>query len=184
MPQIVSTRYANAFADLLLSEKATVSPESEIAALADLARAIHDNADFRNVLLSPAVPPARKRTVMQKLAPEFNLSPLAVRFLMVIVDHGRIPLLTDILDAVRQELDARRGILRAKVTSAVDLTPDEQLVVQNNLSRAAGKEVRAEFQTDPAVLGGIVARIGSTIYDGSLRGQLQALRHQFAGQSS
>lgn len=184
MPQIVSMRYARAFADVLLAPRAQSNVDVELKSLEDFAQTVNSNADFRNILMSPAVSTEKKTEVAKRLANAFSLSPLALRFLIVIIEHGRIPLLSDILVSVRQDLDTRMGIARAKVTSAVDLTPEQQNDVQSRLSQLSGKQVRAEFTTDPAILGGLIARIGTTIYDGSVRGQLQALRHQFAGQTS
>ena len=114
--------------------------------------------------------------VIGRFAGELGLSKLARNFLFVLVDRRRINLLHDIRAAFEAEIDERSGVVRAQVTSAAPLAGAERTQVQNKLSQMTGKQVRADFSVDEHLIGGVVAKIGSTIYDGSVRGQLDELR--------
>jgi len=176
MPEVVSYRYARALADAVLDPRSGMTAEkakSELRAFADLVRS---SAELQNVLLSPAVAPPRKRAVIARFAAELPLQKIIRNFLFVLVDRRRIGLLQDIREAFEAEIDERSGIVRAHVSSATALAQPEQAHLQATLSQLTGKQVRVEFSTDKELIGGVVARIGSTIYDGSVRGQLEQLR--------
>ena len=96
--------------------------------------------------------------------------------MFVIVDHKRIPLLPQIRESFELALDERLGFVRADVTSAAPLSPAQTSSLEVELARLGGKGVRVRYAVDENLLGGVVARIGSTVYDGSLRGQLQVMR--------
>ena len=176
MPHAVSTRYARALADAILESKSGLEPGRVWQELRAFADTVRDSAELRNVLLSPAVAPARKRAVVARLASAQEVSKLVRNFFYVLIDRRRLNLLDDIVAAYEAEIDARLGIVRAQVTSAAPLDEPQRTEMQTALSRVAGKQVRAAFDVDPALIGGAVARIGSTIYDGSVRGQLETLR--------
>jgi F-type H+-transporting ATPase subunit delta len=97
-------------------------------------------------------------------------------YLFVIVDQRRAGMLPEIEQAFSALLDARQGIMQATVTSAADLTAGERAELDAALAKLTGKKVQAQFNTDPALIGGAVVKIGSTIYDGSVRAQLDRLR--------
>lgn len=183
MAGVIATRYASAFADLLLNSAHGLRPEAELAQLEQFESLIQESPDLRNVLLSPAVQVSRKRVVVRRLAEQAGFSRILQNFLLVIVDHNRTSRLGEIRRAVQEQLDARLGLLRAEITSAQELDPAQRAQMEAELSRVTGKQVRADYQVEPALIGGAMVRIGSTVYDGSLRGQLQALRQQFAGQA-
>lgn len=97
-------------------------------------------------------------------------------FLFVVIDHRRITALKSIIEAFEGLIDERLGFLRADVASARAMTDAQQAAMQVQLSRLAGKDVKLRFSTDPGLVAGVVARVGSTVYDGSVRGQLERLR--------
>jgi F-type H+-transporting ATPase subunit delta len=99
-------------------------------------------------------------------------------FVYLIVDHRRTEMLPEILQAFREELNARLGIVEAEVTSARELSAGEKKELTSVLERRTGKKVEARFQMDEALLGGAIVRLGSTIYDGSVRDQLNRLREK------
>ena len=127
------------------------------------------------------MPPPRKRAVVNRLARMLPLSSVVRRFLLVVVDHRRTHLLADILEAFETVMDERLGVVRADVSSAHELTSGQRDELLAGLARITGKQARARFSIRPDLIGGVVARIGSTVYDGSVRGQLQALKHRLAG---
>jgi F-type H+-transporting ATPase subunit delta len=176
MPHAVSMRYARALADAVLDPKSGLEAGRAWQELRSFAELVRDNAELRNVLMSPAVSPARKRAVVSRFAGILSASRLVRNFLFVLIDRRRIALLDEVVDAFEAEIDARLGIVRAQVISAAPLDEPQRAEMQAALGRLAGKQVRANFDVDPALIGGAVARIGSTIYDGSVRGQLDALR--------
>ena len=176
MPEAVSYRYARALADAVLDPRNGLTAEkakSELQAFDELVQSSHE---LQNALLSPAVAPPRKRTVIGRFAGELALSKLVRNFLYVLVDRRRVNLLHDIRAAFEAEIDARSGVVRAEVTSAAPLADAERAQVQAKLSAITGKQVRADFSVNQDLIGGVVAKIGTTIYDGSVRGQLAELR--------
>jgi len=136
------------------------------------------SSDLPAVLLSPAVPPARKRAVVSRLAAQLGVSTLVQNFLFVVIDRRRIAMLKDIRQAFETLLDERVGVVRADVSSARELASAQREKIRQQLARATGKQVRCEFAVDGDLVGGVVVRVGSTIYDGSVRGQLEALRQR------
>ena len=116
--------------------------------------------------------------MIAQLARRLPLSRLVQNFLYVIVDRRRVDILSDMAEAFETVLDERAGIVRAKVTSAAPLNDTQRQHVHHELSKVAKRQIRVDYATDPDLIGGIVARIGSTVYDGSVRTQLQTLRQR------
>jgi F-type H+-transporting ATPase subunit delta len=154
-----------------------------VAQLKALEELIAGSPDLHAVLLTPAVQTSRKRAVIGKLAGEMGLSPLIRNFLFIVLDHKRVGQLTEIRQAFETQLDKQLGFVRAEVTSAEPLDQVEGTAIEAELARLSGMRMRMHFEVDPDLLGGVVARIGSTVYDGSIRGQLDRMRRQFAGES-
>jgi F-type H+-transporting ATPase subunit delta len=182
MASAVANRYARALVDVIARPGSPVNAEQALAELGAFAAAFSSSLELRNVLLSPAVPPVKKRIVITQVGDKLDLSKTSRNFLCVVADHRRLALLDEMVAAVQGLLDERLGIVRAAVTSAQPVTPGQQEAVAAQLSALTGRQVRAQFSVDPALLGGIVARIGSTIYDGSLRSQLHALERDLASE--
>jgi len=141
---------------------------------------IAGSADLRNALLSPAVSPSRKRAVMAKLTAELNIARPVRNFLYVIIDHRRVVNFSSIVEAFEALLDERLGYVRADVASAQPLPDGQRQRLEAEISRVAGRKAKLKFTVDPALVAGVVARIGSTVYDGSVRGQLDKLRVMLA----
>ncbi len=181
MSLAAANRYARAFVDVITAPASTLEPAAAIEQLHAFDALVRESTDLRAILLTPAVPPARKRAVVAAIASRLGMARVAQNFLCVVVDHRRIPLLAQILDATGTILDERTGVVQADVTSAREMPPAQREQLRNGLSRLTGRQVRCEFREDAALVGGAVARIASTIYDGSVRGQLEALRHKLAG---
>jgi F-type H+-transporting ATPase subunit delta len=180
MALAVASKYARALADLVLDPARGLDPQAAVGELAAMERMAADSAELRNVLLSPAVTPARKRAVVARLAGELNVSRLILNFLYVLIDHRRTALLPEIRQAFQGLIDERTGWVEAEVMAARELGANERERVAHRLGRLTGKKVRCKFAVNDSLIGGMVARIGSTIYDGSVRGQLEALRRRLA----
>jgi F-type H+-transporting ATPase subunit delta len=179
----VATRYSNALADVVTARGSALKPQTAVAELRSFESAL-GSAELRNALITPAVPVARKRAVVGRVADILKLSPITRNFLFVLIDHRRIAGFSDVVNAFEQTLDERLGFARAQVQSARDLSEAQRAALTAALEKASGKRLRAQFAVDGSLIGGVVARIGSTVYDGSVRGQLRVLGRRLSAESS
>lgn len=182
MAHAVAVRYAKALVDLVARPSSSVSPTEAVAQLTSFARVLAESPELENVLLSPAVSSSRKRAVIGRLASDLSISKLISNFLFVLVDHRRVAELNAIRDAFDALMDERMGVTRVRVAAARELNDRQRQGLRDRLSALTGNTARLEFAVDPELLGGAIARIGSTIYDGSVRGQLEALRRRLSAE--
>jgi F-type H+-transporting ATPase subunit delta len=171
----VATRYAKALADVTATASSGLTPEDALSQLRAFESALAASRELANALTTPAVPTSRKRAVVGRIADVIELSPIARNFLFVLIDHRRIALLGAILHSFELIVDERLGFARAEVSSPRELTDTQRGAINAQLERLTGKRIRMRVAVDPELIGGVVARIGSTVYDGSVRGQLQTL---------
>jgi len=171
----LASRYAAALADVSLEQKSGERVKKDLAAFVELFFA---SADLRNFIESPAVGPELKHKVIEELAQRMNLAPAVRNFAFLVVDHRRTEMIREIQQAFETELNARLGIAEAEVTSARELSSAEKEQVKKALERRTGKKIEARFLQDESLVGGAVIRVGSTVYDGSVREQLTRLREQ------
>jgi F-type H+-transporting ATPase subunit delta len=181
MASAVANRYARALVDIVMTPGSPLKPEDAVAQLAAAAALIHESTELRIALLTPAIQTSRKREVMAKLLDRLGASPLIRNFVYVIIDHRRIGIIGEIREAFELQLDERLGFVRAEVSSAAPLNAPLSEGLESQLSKLTGKRMRLRFDVDPSLLGGVVARIGSTVYDGSVRGELRELGKKLAG---
>jgi F-type H+-transporting ATPase subunit delta len=170
----VAARYARAFADVVAERK--MDPEKTIADLLHMAALVSSSHELHNVLLNPAVENKQKISLLDAIIKKMGGSKLLRNFVAVVIDHKRIGQIGEIAERFKQQLNARMGIADAKVSSARELTASEKKLLEQRLAAVTGKTVRATYSEDASLLGGAVVRIGSTIYDGSVRGQLERLK--------
>jgi F-type H+-transporting ATPase subunit delta len=175
----VSSRYAAALADVALEQKSADRVKRDFDSFAE---AFATSSDLRAFLESPAVNREAKQGVIEELAARMKLAPAVRNFALLLVDHRRTDLLDEIQAAFQTELNARLGIAEADVTSARELTAKEREQLTAALEQRTGKKIEARFQRDASLVGGTVVRVGSTIYDGSVREQLTRLREQLEGE--
>jgi F-type H+-transporting ATPase subunit delta len=176
----VVNRYANALADVVLSPNSDVEPPEAIAQLRSFGAAVESSPGLRSVLASPAIPVARKRAIIKSISEKLGLARVTRNFVLVLSDHRRAAALAQMVDAFERLLDERLGLVPAEVRSAFELDTDEQDELSVQLGKLAGAQVRMRFAVDPGLIGGVTARIGSTVYDGSVRGQLAEFRKRLA----
>ena len=136
---------------------------------------------LRDVWGTPSIPAAQKRAVLDAIVAQAGISRTVRNFVAVLIDHRRISFLGPIVKQFAIELNQRLGFTEADIRSARDLSDEERRVLENRVEGLTGKKVRASYSRDESVLGGAVVRIGSTIYDGSVKGRLERLREQLAG---
>jgi F-type H+-transporting ATPase subunit delta len=173
MLSAVSTRYARALVDVVTEPASGLEPQTALDQLRQVAAMISESHDLKNALLSPAVSPSRKRAVVAKL---IDVHVKIRNFLYVVIDHRRVHEIPSIVEAFEVLLDEHLGFVRADVSSAKPLSDEQRGALEAQLTRMAGKKAKLKFQTDPTLVAGVVARVGSKVYDGSVRGQLERLR--------
>lgn len=183
MSLAVATRYARALVEIAVDPRNQLDPSKVVESLEAFEGAIRTSSDLHNVLESPAVPATRKRAVVAKLGAPLGMPPLVRNFFCVLINHRRVSLLGDIRRSFQTLLDERLGVVRAEVSSALPLDEAQRARVAAELTRLTGKQVRCEYTVDADLVGGVSARIGSTIYDGSVRGRLANLRRTLAAEA-
>jgi F-type H+-transporting ATPase subunit delta len=171
----VSSRYAAALVDVALEKKNADRVKRDLASFAE---ALAHSADLRNTLESPSVRRETKLQVIQKLGAVMDLAQTVRNFLCVLVDRRRTALLFEIQEAFRAELNARQNIAEAEVTSARALSAGERKQLIDMLEKETEKKIEAEFSEDASLVGGTVVRLGSTVYDNSVRAQLNRMRER------
>lgn len=173
----VAQRYAGALADVVIAQGEAEKVKKELAGFVAL---VEESADLRNMLATPAVTREQKQAVIEKLLGRLGAGKTLKNFLFVLADNRRAGLLAQIQPAFEEELLARQGIAEAQVTSARELTGVEKQELTAALAKLTGKRVEAKYALEAELIGGAVARIGSTIYDGSVREQLRRLQAKLA----
>ncbi len=171
--------YARAFADVVVGSK--LDPARMQGELRTVEALLAGSDPLRRVLENPSIPGERKRAVLDAIVERLGLTRAVRNFIAVLTDKRRLPLFSDILKQIDQELNDRLGFADAEVSSARALTDAEKRLLENEVAKLTGKKVRARYQQDSSLLGGAVVKVGSTIYDGSVKGQLEKMREQLVG---
>jgi F-type H+-transporting ATPase subunit delta len=168
-----ATRYAKALLDVAAKESDPAQVERDLGVLV---RAMRDHDELRRALANRATPAAVRVNVMRALAERASVQPPVAKLVAILAERGRLDLLPDLLDVYRERLLAHNNVMRGSVTTATPLAPENVEALARSLGTLTGKEVRLEVAVDPALIGGVVARLGSTVYDGSIRTQLEKLK--------
>jgi F-type H+-transporting ATPase subunit delta len=176
MLSVVSARYARALVDVVTGPGSSIDATKVLSQLRAVQELVHGSTVLHNALNSPAVAPSRKRSVMRRLMEPMGVLDQVRNFVYVVIDHRRAHDFASIVDAFETLLDERLGFVGAEIRSATPLTDAQRAKLEAQVSRLAGKKAKLKFSSDPSLLGGVVARVGSTVYDGSVRGQLEKLR--------
>jgi len=173
--QALASRYAAALADVALEQHAADRVRSDLVSFTE---AFASSGDLRALMESPAVSQELKHKVVEEIAERMELAPAVRNFLYLLVNHHRTEMIGEIEGAFQTELNLRLGIIEAEVTTVRELNADERNQLTAALERRTGKKIEARFSRDRSLVGGTVVRVGSTIYDGSVREQLTRLREQ------
>jgi len=175
----VTNTYARAFADAVFDMH--LDPAQSLREAQSLAGLVAQSKQLREVWETPSITAEQKRAVLDAIVSREGISRAVRNFVAVLIDHRRINFLGAIVKQFELELDRRLGFAEAEITSARDLSDPERRVLENQVQKLTGKKVRARYFRDPSLLGGAVVRLGSTIYDGSIAGQLERIREQLSG---
>jgi len=177
MASVVGT-YARAFADVVMGTKNQLDPARALQELHGIEALLQESDQLRRVLENPSIPGDRKRAVLDAITARLGMTRQVRNFVAVLTDHRRLPLFSEILKQLEQELDDRQGFAEAQVSSARALSDPEKQMLEAEIAKLTGKKVRAKYEQDATLLGGAVVQVGSTIYDGSVKGQLERIREQ------
>jgi F-type H+-transporting ATPase subunit delta len=174
-----ATRYARALFDISLVEgKDLLQTQQD---LGDFARLVAGSESLQRVLTNPAIPASRKRGVVEQLiARSGSLQPVVAKLLLMLAERDRLTLLSEVAHAFDSRLLDHQNVVNAEIVSAVELPADRVTALAAGLKRATGRDVRIQTRVDASIIGGAVARIGSTVYDGSVTGQLERMREALA----
>jgi F-type H+-transporting ATPase subunit delta len=172
----VAPRYARAFAEVAdASHLDTVVTQQQ---LRDFAQTLADSGELREILENPSIEMAGKLKVLDALAGRMAMFPQVRNFIAVILEHQRLAELDEILTEYKQVSDEHAGATEARITSARPLNTEDRAQLEAQIAKLAGARVSASYAEDATLLGGAVVEIGSTVYDGSLRAQLQQLKQK------
>jgi F-type H+-transporting ATPase subunit delta len=167
-------RYARALLDVAIKEQGDLQ---QIAAqLAEFVAMFEQYPALSVVMLNPAVPVPRKRAAMVELTGRAQVSPILSKLLVLLAERDRLVLLPDVLAAYRERLLDHEHVVRAEITTAAPLAADRAQAIERGLAQLTGRTVMLAARVDPSIIGGVVARIGDTIYDGSVTRQLAKMK--------
>jgi len=169
-------RYARALLDVAIKEQADLDQiERDLASLAAL---FTQYPALAHALLNPVVPVPRKRAAVAELLAAGPVTPMVAKLVTLLTDRDRLVLVPDLLAGYRDRLLDHRNIVRAEVTTTASLPPERAKAIEASLSRSTGRTISLTTRVDPAIIGGVVTRIGSTVYDGSVARQLEKIRER------
>jgi len=175
MATVVNT-YARAFADVVMANH--LDAAKMLAETQQISSLMDQNKALREVWDNPSIPAEQKRGVLDGIVQRAGISRPVRNFVAVLIDKGRTRFVAEIVSQFAQELNQRLGFAEAQITTAHEIGTTERSVLEQDLARVTGKTIRARYEQDPALLGGAIARVGSTVYDGSVKGQLERIRQQ------
>jgi len=178
----VFSRYARAFADVVIEKK--LDPRKVEDELGAFVKVVESVPVLRMVWENPSVDARQKHAVLDKIVAHIGGSRMLRNFIAVLIDHRRVAALPEIARQFEIDLNERLGLADAEVTSARELSDAEKRALEARVGEVTGKKVRARYSTDTRVLGGAVVKVGSTIYDGSVRGQLERLKQELSAGSN
>jgi F-type H+-transporting ATPase subunit delta len=170
----VASTYARAFADVVLG--AHLDANRALAELRAIASLLNQSSELRRVWENPAIPAEQKRRVLDAIVARDGISKQVRNLVAVLIDHRRVHFLEPVIRQLEKELDARLGFAEADITSARELGDAEKREFETQVQKLTGMKVRARYMQDASLLGGAVLRVGSTIYDGSVKGQLERMK--------
>jgi F-type H+-transporting ATPase subunit delta len=174
-----AARYARSLFDVAQKEADLNLVRNDLVAVV---AAIADNPELGRVLASRAVPDAARRNIITAVGEKLGVATPVVKLLGLLADRRRLELLADIAAVYGERLLEHQNVVQADVTTAVPLSAEAAQRIEAGLKQATGKQITMRVKVDPSLLGGVVARVGSTVYDGSVRTQLKKMRDQLVAQ--
>lgn len=176
--QTVARRYAMALADVVMARGEAQEVQKELTAWEEM---LQSNDQLLEVFRNPTIPYDQKRKVLSSLIERARVSPTSANFLQVLLQNQRLADLGEVNKRFAQVMDERSGVVSAQVTTARPVSQAAQETLRTKLAGLTGRQVRLSFATDESLIGGMTTRIGSTIYDGSVRSQLERVKEKMMG---
>jgi len=176
--ETVARRYANALADVVTKTNETDSVRTELKTWETL---INANTDLQTAFSNPSISHANKEKVLESLIAKTQPMKTTANFLRVLLQNSRLTEIGEINEKLASVLEERSGVVSAQITSARPLSENEKAEMKTSLAKLTGKTVNLNFEINETLIGGIVTRLGSTVYDGSVKTQLENLKAQLAG---
>jgi len=173
-----ASRYAQAFADVIFEEQ--LQAKDVERQLADFGAAWHESRPLREFFLDPSFPVEQKVEFLDKLNAKLRMAQQTRNFVAVLIRNDRLAGFDEIAAEFRREVNQRLGIAEAKVISARKLDVEERSNLEKQIAALTGSQVEAQYEEDSSLLGGAIVQVGSTVYDGSVRGRLEGLREVLA----
>lgn len=170
----VAATYARPFANVVFDEH--LDAGRAVAGLRRIVALMAESSELRRVWDNPAVPADQKRNLLDAIVQREGIDKPVRNLIAVLIDHHRLHFLERIVDELEKDLDARLGFAEAQISSARQLGDAEKRALEAQIEKTTGKKVRATYGLDASLLGGAVVRVGSTIYDGSVKGQLERIK--------
>jgi F-type H+-transporting ATPase subunit delta len=171
-------RYARALFDVALKEQQDL--ERVERELTDFSTVVKQHDELSRALLNPAIPAARKRAAVTEILRRATMTTVVAKLLTLLAERDRLIILPDIVDAFRQRVMDYRRVVRAEITTAMPLEAARTQAIERALAQATGRQVMLAATVDPAIIGGVVTRIGSTVYDSSVTGQLTRMKKKLS----
>ena len=176
--QTIARRYAIALADVAIEQGEALAVQEE---LLEWGVMINSNGRLKEAFSNPTVPYEQKRKLIQELISRTKIRQTTANFLQVLLRNQRLSEITEVNKWFGQILDERAGVVAAEITTARPVAQESIETLRKTLASISGKKVRLKFAIDEDLIGGLVARIGSTVYDGSVRNQLREMELKLAG---
>jgi F-type H+-transporting ATPase subunit delta len=170
----VTSTYARALADVVFDQH--LDPAKTLLEAQSVAQLADSSLQLREVWEAPSIPAEQKRALLDAIVARAGFSRPVRNFVAVLMDHRRIRFLDPIVKEFEQELDRRMGFIEAQITTSRELGEPERNALESQVAKLTGHKVRARYSQDGSILGGAIVKIGSTIYDGSVQGQLEKIR--------
>lgn len=175
-----ASRYAQAFADVLF--EARLNAKDALRQLGDFGAAWHESRELREFFLDPSFPVEQKVALLDKLNAKLGMAQQTRNFIAVLIRNDRIGGFDDVMADLRREINRRLGVSEAKVISARKLDDQERRDLEKQIAGLTGGQVEAQYEEDSSLMGGAIVQVGSTVYDGSVRGRFNRLRQELAGE--
>jgi F-type H+-transporting ATPase subunit delta len=178
MAMVVANRYARALAEVVAR---TGDYHKVLQELKDFSAVYGESAELREICETPAVPLLQKIKVLEAILERSQASAVTLNFLRVLLAHYRMGMLEEVIEAFQKVANDRLGIVQVKIFSPTELSEAEREALRMRFAEITRKQVKVEFHLEAGLLGGILAQIGSTLYDGSIRGSLEQIRQELMG---
>jgi F-type H+-transporting ATPase subunit delta len=175
----ITLRYAHALEQVVTAMR--LDPAAALAQLKDFAGTLDGSPELREVLADPSIPNPQKLKVLDAIGGKIGMLPQVRNFVAVITEHQRLHQFNEIIEEYAAATDKDAGVSDAEITSALPLNDADRAELETQVGKLAGGRIRATYYEDAALLGGAIVKLGSTVYDGSVRGQLQQLKQRLIG---